>query len=412
MVAFMFVHGTGVREDRYDDMLTLLQDGLAAQLRGARIHRCYWGGLGDLDKRPRAGEAGADDPEGRYVPDDPEETREDRDAVFWGVLYEDPLALLRQLAGASNGGGDGGDGAAAGALTLGDRSGPVVERQARGFAAAPAQELAALLEQGGLRALFEAALTAVLNSAVSRRAIDRAASAEQAAEALAYAWIATLLGAAERDGGPLLWSTGQRDTAVRLISGAIGGQERGLGLFTLKAHGWAAHRFGVMRAVEKRRDSLMERMALPVGDILRYLVRGGALRDEIARRVAEVSRTEGPVVLIAHSLGGIAAVDLLAGAPVPGVRHLVTLGTQVGYLFGHDALPGLRPGLPLPDHFPRWTNVVDRRDLLAFPAEPHFPGGVRDVEITSGEPFPVAHRAYLPNKAVHRLLAEIARGDG
>lgn len=405
MVAFVFVHGTGVREARYDDMLTLLREGVGARLPGARIHRCYWGDLADAaDETDDAGLT-------EEPPDDTEDSRADRAAVLWGVLYEDPLACLRQLAGAGEDTGAAFSGTS-GDLTLGDRSGPEVERRARALAAAPTPPLAALLGQGGLEDAFRSALAAVLGASVCQQALARAESGARAAEALAYAWVAVLLRDAAHDGRPLLWDTGQRDTAVRLVGEELGLQERGLGLFTLQAHGWAAHRFGVMRAVEKRREVYMERMAPQVGDILRYLVRGDALREVIAGTVARVARTEGPVVLIAHSLGAIASVDLLATAPLTGVRHLVTMGTQVGYLAGHDALPVPRRGQPLPAHFPRWTNVVDRRDLLAFPAEPHFPGRVRDVEITSGEPFPVAHRAYLPNKAVHGLLAAIAREDG
>lgn len=400
MVAFVFVHGTGVRRPAYEGTLELLRKRLGTSVPSARVHHCYWGD--DHGVRPQAGEA--------WVPtyggapsagfEDVPVASEDHGAVMWGVLYEDPLAVLRQLGGA--------DGPRPGGLVLGDRSGPELERRARALASTPPPELEELLTEADILEPFAIAVSTIMDTAVCRVAVDRMSAGGELPAELARAFVARVLGEAQRAGEPVLWSTEQRDAVVGLVSGALGGEARGVGLFLLGVHGWAAHRFGVMRAVDKRRGTLMNHMELPAGDILRYLVRGNGLRDFIAERVTEVSRREGPVVLVAHSLGGVASVDLLARETIPGVQHLVTIGSQVGYLYKLDALPSLGFGEPLPGHFPQWTNLYDRRDLLAFDAEPLFPGRVRDVEVSSGEPFPAAHSAYFANPAVHWLLARIA----
>ncbi|MYZ11716.1 hypothetical protein GT028_30800 [Streptomyces sp. SID2999] len=396
MSALLFVHGTGVRQPAYGETLELLRTELAALAPGTQVHDCYWGdtfgvpagvGAAALPGAPVA-EAPADEP----VPEE-ELGPEDRQAVVWGALYDDPLAVLRRPE--------------SDAPAFGDRSGPDVEHRARALAEDPPGELARLLDLAGVRADFLASLDAVLDSGPGRDALTHGLGPGQLPQAVATAAVAHLLGGALRRGTPVLWTVGQRDEAVRLVTGELGGQPRGIGLGVLVLHGWAAHRFGVMRAVEKRRAWLMTRIHPQAGDILKYLARGDALRTLIKDRVTAVAHEHGPVTLLAHSLGGIAAVDLLAQEDLPGVRHLVTVGSQAAHLHEIGALPGLAPGKPLPEHFPAWTNVYDARDLLGFPAEAVFPTRVTDLELSSGQPFPAAHSGYFPNPEVHRLLARL-----
>ncbi|NUS80759.1 MAG: hypothetical protein HOV70_31760 [Streptomyces sp.] len=387
-----------MRRSSYEKTLQVLEKGIGRELAGTRVHRCYWGRLYEPEAETPTEIQAADLP----LP------QADEEAVKWGVYYEDPLSPLRQLGdGTAGSGGLGG-------FVLGDRSGPAFERRARALAAAPPEELAHLLDWADLGEQFPLVVGDVLASAECRSALDGAASDGGVPVALAVAFVARMLGDAQRAGLPLVWSTGERDEAVALISGALGGEsggeQRGVGLLALGVHGWAAHRFGVMRAVEKRRDKWLEAGSLQTGDILRYLVRGEGMRGAILEDVERVARTAGPVVVVAHSLGGIASVDLLVREAVPGVRHLVTMGSQAGYLYRNGALPSLESGRPLPDHFPRWTNVVDPRDLLAFDAEPLFtPDRVTDVPVASGEPFPASHSAYFASGAVHKLLAATLR---
>lgn len=153
-----------------------------------------------------------------------------------------------------------------------------------------------------------------------------------------------------------------------------------------------------------------DRLLLPeTGDILRYQARGALLRARIAEAVALArAADDGPVVLLAHSLGGIASFDLLAMEPAHGVDLLVTVGSQAPFLYEIDALTGLRRGEELPGTFPRWINVYDRRDLLGFVGGKLFPGRVDDVRVHLRQPFPRAHTAYFAHRGLYeRLNAEL-----
>ncbi|MBL1068947.1 hypothetical protein [Streptomyces sp. 7-21] len=406
MAALVFVHGTGVRRPAYDRTLALLREGVGALLPGARVHDCYWGDAHGAPagaataavppvRRPRARTAEPPPAARPEAPEDPE----DEAPLLWNVLYTDPLAPLRLLGELADDDGR---------LVLGDRSGAEVARRARAVLAGPPPELAALLAADGREEAFTAALSAVLGSPACKAALDGPASGADTARALAVAAVARLLSDAEAAGDPVLWDVGQRDEAVRLLTQALGAQDRGLAGAGLLL----ADKLGLVRVLEKRRAGWLDGAAPQLGDVLRYLVRGQGLREFIAERVATVAAEEGPVVLLAHSLGGIAAVDLLASRPLPGVARLVTMGSQAPQLYAVDALPSLAAGEPLPLYFPPWTNLYDRRDPLAFLAGPVFPGRADDVDVTSGKPLLAAHSGYFTHPPVHALLADLLRGRG
>ncbi|WAZ22255.1 hypothetical protein STRCI_003496 [Streptomyces cinnabarinus] len=427
MSTLLFVHGTGVRRFAYTGMLTLLRDTMAVHAPRARVEACYWGddfgvsiGVGaralpgaeparteadaDADTGTE-GESGAESgaeapsvtehwlraasfPTGD-LPDD------DRDALAWGLLYEDPLSALRRPE----------EGAFRGRVA--DRTGPQVARRARALAAEPPEPLAALLAAPRVRREFAVSVVTVLDSPEGQDAVARGLGPGELPAALATAVVAHLLGGAQHRGNPVLWSTDQRDDAVRALTTALGGVPRGaVDRTLLRASWWTVRRFGLLGRVQKSRAEIMTGVHPQVGDVLKYLARGHQLRDFIKNRLAEV---DGPVVLLGHSLGGIAAVDLLAEGKLSGVQHLVTVGTQAAHLYEIDALPGLDQGKPLPEHFPAWTNFYDKRDLLGFAAAPVFPRRVEDCEINTRQPFPAAHSAYFAAPEFQRRLAGILR---
>lgn len=342
---------------------------------------------------------------------------------MWGILYEDPLVALRPP--------DDEDGRRRGAL--GERMGPQVDALARALARTLAAELPAdpraephaelspepptelepFLTDHRARAEFGASLTAVLDSAAGRQALTRGVGPGRLPAALATAAVAHYQGRALQRGAPAPLNTVERDEVVRIVTGELGGEARGMGRLTLRTSAWAARRLGVVKlagwGTGRHRTDIMTGIHPQAGDVLKYLARGDRLRDLIKERVTQVAAAHGPVVLFAHSLGGIAAVDLLAQEELTGVRHLVTAGSQAPHLHEIGALPGLGPGKPLPEHFPRWTNIYDKRDLLGFTAEPVFPGRVRDIELSDGQPFLAAHSGYFKNPAVHLLLADLLR---
>ena len=96
MKTVVFVHGTGVRKDAYNESFKVVSE--LGKLRGVSVKPCYWGHLGsDL----RAGGASIpkydstralEDSDGATVTD------EEYIVALWGVLYEDPLYELRVLA--------------------------------------------------------------------------------------------------------------------------------------------------------------------------------------------------------------------------------------------------------------------------------------------------------------------------
>lgn len=141
-----------------------------------------------------------------------------------------------------------------------------------------------------------------------------------------------------------------------------------------------------------------------------YLRRGEAARAVIKDALGGLSQ-DAPVVLFAHSLGAVAAVDLLSSPEPRGFRTdlLVTAGSQAPWFFLLDALAfvGPRRGGSGPDV--PWLNVWDERDLLSFSAERVFAGrqvAVTDREVSSGRPFPESHNAYFSDPQVYRMIRE------
>jgi hypothetical protein len=111
------------------------------------------------------------------------------------------------------------------------------------------------------------------------------------------------------------------------------------------------------------------------------------------------------VTLVAHSLGGIACVDLLAMPNPPKVSKLITAGSQSPFLYELGALASRKPGEPLPVGFPPWLNFYDRNDFLSYIAKPFWPE-VIDHEVRSGQPFPDSHGAYFGSEDVWTRIRE------
>ncbi|MEG2902552.1 MAG: alpha/beta fold hydrolase, partial [Massilia sp.] len=129
------------------------------------------------------------------------------------------------------------------------------------------------------------------------------------------------------------------------------------------------------------------------GDILLYQARGQGIRDFIGRRIDQLKAKE--VIILAHSLGGIACVELLAQHTPGHVKRLVTFGSQAPFFHELGALVTIEPGDSLPAHFPSWSNFYDLNDPLSYIASKVFSGDVSDYRVESGESFPASHSAYL-----------------
>lgn len=159
-------------------------------------------------------------------------------------------------------------------------------------------------------------------------------------------------------------------------------------------------------ALRHYRSGISDSASLRAGDILLYQSRGAAIRQHIAAQVRSCAH---PVLLLGHSLGGIACVDLLVSTTDLPVAGLVTVGSQAPYLYELGALWSMSPGSPLPKHFPEWLNFYDRNDMLSYVAAPVFDANIiEDVEISSKQPFPAAHSAYWTDAKLRMHLRKFA----
>ncbi|MFJ8014961.1 hypothetical protein [Streptomyces sp. NPDC096339] len=456
---FLFVHGTGVRRERHDSLFGLVRERLAGRFPGADVDSCYWGDRFGAD----LGAGGRSVPGLRPGPG-PDEEGTDAETASWALLIADPLCEVRVLAEAGWEGGSEDDGfampgvrsegarvlsllaampselptatatahapdaagGAHGVHAAGGAHGAGATHGAHGAGAthapdAPraggaAGEFVALLRGTGLGSYLPAALESTARSAEAARAGERAADAAQAAE-LAGVLARAVTAAALASAGAEADCTGaERDRLVELLTTRLGGDARVPGARAAAVLGRLALRVTTQPLLNAWRGSLTVGATPALGDILRYQARGHALRDFLH---TEITSRPGPTVLIGHSLGGIALVDLLAlaaarGEPVPGVELLVTVGSQAPFLYELGALTALEPGEKLPYGFPRWLNVYDRQDVLAYLAGPVFPGDPRisDHEVGSRQPFPACHSAYWKQNTLYERIGQAVTEAG
>ncbi|WP_432010721.1 hypothetical protein [Streptomyces cucumeris] len=406
MTGVVFVHGTGVRAASYDKSFARVRDGLERVRPDVRAVRCFWGeehgaslGLDGASVPVRTGNRGAGDT--GFDDGDP--------LALWALLEAEPLAELREFTETARGD-DGDTGFAPGRVDPWE----TVADKVRALSLAGVGDTA----RPGLRRLV-ADLAPALDGAAERvadeisRELGGAPYTEGVGAVAARAVYALALNSAETAGDidALLPVDGaDRDTVVGALTDQLGGADRG-GVVSRAARGVGGRMLNSylspLSSLARTFRGGITRGSVPAGgDILRYQARGAGVRAAIAAAVREAADGGGPVVLLAHSLGGIACVDLLADAagPPPGVELLVTVGSQAPFLYELDALTSLRRGTPLPAAFPRWINVYDEHDLLGFVGGEVFPGRVTDLRVTTRQPFPRAHTSYFAHQRLYDLL--------
>jgi hypothetical protein len=372
--AVVFVHGTGVRGDAYARSFARIKASLPGNV---SFSGCFWG----ESEGARLTADGASVPGYRLTGGSADV---DEELALWAVLYTDPwyeLRLLRLVVSRS------------GHVPPGTLPPTVVLReQIKGFQ--PSNELRAKLGQEGLWAAFDNALAALLAAPEFDEATATAAPdlvEHRGAVARAVIAHALVANAAEVDGST-------RDALVELFLNELHGYGKGI-------PAWLARPFqGVATSLAARHRGSVTDASVPGGDILRYQARGEGIRAAIRRAVLDTRADR--VALLAHSLGGIACVDLLATSELPQVDRLITVGSQAPFLYEIGALTSLEPPAPLPAHFPAWLNIFDPRDFLGYVAQDVFPGRVRDASIDNRQPFPQAHSAYWGNSAVWAAVGD------
>lgn len=384
MTTILFIHGTGNRDPRAQVMFQRIRDGFTDARSDIRVERCYWGDpLGARRKNDYLSIYFADG----SIPDGAEQ-----DVALWGQLLIDPLFEIR-LRPAARPRDD-------------DYFGETLRDQI--MAMTGDAEVAAKLGATGLiRAELVAAATQVTRSREYREVYEDAYRADGVTVGvLSRAVVACCLRAAAERGVEL---TGQaRDELVTIVGAKAFGPAPDAGLadpFVDLARR-TAHRTVTEPMVRARRVKAIESM----GDILVYQARGSAIRAFIRDAIAAA---DDQVVLLAHSLGGIIAFDLLAEPrartqedPLDKVRMLITVGSQVPLFYELGALAsGISEPARLPDYFPaRWVNVYDKHDLLAYAGRGLFGDRCKDKPVDTGTPFPTAHSAYWADPALFQFM--------
>ncbi|MCD9193456.1 hypothetical protein [Streptomyces albireticuli] len=154
-----------------------------------------------------------------------------------------------------------------------------------------------------------------------------------------------------------------------------------------------------------------------LGDVLVYQRHRERIHARVRERIAAVDPALGsgpdrPVRVVAHSLGGVIAVDM-ATARVPlWTSSLLTFGSQAAYFHLCDPRGGSLPAyagggpVPLPPSLARWTNLWQPLDVLAFAASRVFTldDGTPPVDV----PLPHSASAGLWTHSVYWDLPELA----
>lgn len=376
--SLVFVHGTGVRLPGYQSSLEAAVAAATAAGITSDFVECAWGDPLGVEFT------------GRSLPDPPSDQQladEEADFARWRWLIDDPLFELDKLTIR--------DAHASAPVPIPGLK-PAWRKTWDGIAAyTPTDELALLLKRSGLEACWDAAWRSVVDASVASLAYERSAhEIPEASAALARAVVAQLHVTASMRGlaGP------SRDTRRKLVERLLADWKQstyGGGAFL-----WNMFARAATRVLREHRRRFSDMATLPIGDILLYQSHGAVVRDFIRKKVAGARP---PVTVVAHSLGGIACVDLFALPDPPEVRALVTVGSQSPLLYEIGALSSLKPNEPLPNGFPPWLNVYDRNDFLSYVAHRLF-STATDVEVSSGQPFPEAHSAYFGNPEVWREI--------
>jgi hypothetical protein len=409
MACIVFVHGTGVRAESYDATFDVVSEAVRKRRPLWEVERCYWGephGV-RLDGKLKSVPPGRREGDGstRSIAD---ATAGDAalELMVWQLLYADPLFELRWIASAVGGNAVGGydPDDAVPAPPPGNAPGSALRRQLGGLeVSGGGPELQELLRAHQLDSAWDRALPLVSGSDEMNAAL-RSGDAELL-QAITRALAAATLAEAAEAGLPAVTAE-TRDLLVAAVLGELGGQPRGIRDWLLAPLKGLAAR-GVTWYVARDRAELSVESAPLAGDVLLYQTRGKRIRREISERIAAIGE---PVYLLAHSLGGIACVDLMVLARPACVRGLITVGSQAPLLYELDCLTSLRPPQSLPQGFPPWLNLFDPRDFLSYMAGPVFgsaPGAnVADVEVRSGQPFPQSHSAYWRQETVWTRVVE------
>lgn len=394
MPAILFVHGTGVRQQSYDDTCATIASQLSRSLPGYELYPCYWGG----PEGSRLNGGGASIPDYDEARTVGEVNPQDVAIAEWRLLYEDPdfeldLFLGQPVAGPAAGFSPGAQTPLEGVGTLLNTETPRT------------RELEEEMRLQDVWAGAKSRLLASLKAAVvTRRRIpdlDGEFCGVLARALVAHASVMAFASPESiRD-----WPSGKSRDALVIALREAWNQDRGIlggvGGWLRSRLSRVALKIGTSK-VARKRGAISDASYPAAGDVLVYQTRGEGIRAFIEKAIRDLPK---PLVVLAHSLGGIACVDLLASKNIEGVSHLITAGSQAPLLYELNALWSLPYGKPLPETFPRWLNLYDKHDFLSYIGSGVFQQRVTDVPVDNGQPFPQSHSAYWTNSEVWKAIA-------
>ena len=389
MSTIIFVHGGGVREATFALTFKFLQQMLLNQGITHELAPCFWGD--EHGSRPPV----------LCIPTAEEDKRNPNRLTWeqkverWGSLYKDPFFELRLLNSRSNN------------QTRPSQSGQGIGLWTRLQSYRPSPGLRDFLGKWQINDYWIRAWPSIIcdDPLAKHVLLGSGENVAEPAESIARALVAKLTILALADNLPSL-DGNHRDELVSLLITDWLGRDGGVNVHLGRL--LADLRTPTRQTSGRPTDAT----SVAVGDVLLYQARGEEIRRRIQHEIAMANdaRRGGDkpgVILLAHSLGGIACVDLLASQVLPHVTHLITVGSQSAYLYEIGALQSLDREKQLPSTFPPWLNLYDPNDFLSYVAEPVFQTTiVRDVRIDSRQPFPESHGAYWTNDATWRAVRE------
>jgi len=402
MTTVIFVHGTGGRKKAYAETFEQLERSLLARRSNVKLLPCLWGDA--LGAKLNAG--GASIPRYKEAEGGQSLNLEAQTILLWKALYEDPLYEIRLL----------GLRPLQTQRIIPGQPTPAQELKSRVQALSGDTALPPRLEALGIGSVFQQACEKITGSGSKSfgRLLETAArplDEDYSVIARAIVAAARILCQEQEIYPWLLVNTHVRDQAVDAIEKALSRNETSRGVlldWTKRYLTGFAFDLGTNH-VKRRRGAVMDGTYPFAGDILVYQAKGKRIREFIRSQI-ENEQVESPIVLLAHSLGGIACVDLLIEQDLRDkVQCLITVGSQAPFLYEIDALQALSYGDPLPDHFPRWLNIYDPRDFLSYigDCEGLFPGKMTDVQVDNRQPFPEAHGAYWANEQTWTAIEKV-----
>ncbi len=404
MTTVIFVHGISVREPVFSATFKQIKQELLKELPHLTVVPCAWGD--SLGAKLNAD--GVSIPLYDSTRNDHQATQPNENIIRWLQLYQDPLYELRLLSLKTP--------AAQDFIPGQEEPSEILDQRVKQFQ--PSDELQIKLQECGIGDVFLGASQNVVKSLAYQEALATISDTlTEYRDAIARAIIAESIAICEQQGkfAPILQDSTLRDDVVTSLSNEIYYAEAGIG-------DWLKEQ--ILKLVQplatnhlKRKRGVISDITYPaVGDILLYQGRGEKIRDLIYKYIQDA---EPPVVLLAHSLGGIACVDLLVQQVlneeevIKKVELLITVGSQAPYFYELNALQSLEFNSDinqrLPEGFPDWINIYDLQDFLSYMGGTIFPN-VQDILVDNKQPFPQSHGAYWSNKATWKAILPRIKG--